>query len=217
MAGFCLCGCGAEVKNKWVRGHSARVNNPSKDPEVSRKKSEKLKGRKGGPAWNKGLSTQTDERVAAYGRSNSESLQADPDRRAMRSTRLKQQWAKGEIRGPSGDQHGRWKGGVSTLQQRTRSALFQKWSRPIMVRDGFQCQRCHNAKGGDLCVHHDRERFATIMHRIVAGRDVSQLTFEQQGSLVDEIVEHHISNSIHGITLCRYCHDEVHQMDPDID
>lgn len=86
-----------------------------------------------------------------------------------------------------------------------------------MVRDGFQCQRCQKAKGGDLCVHHDVERFATILSKIVGGRDVSTMTFEEQGKIVDAVVAYHLDNSVSGITLCRPCHDEVHRIDPDVD
>jgi hypothetical protein len=86
-----------------------------------------------------------------------------------------------------------------------------------MARDGFQCQRCCAAKGGELVVHHDVERFATIMHRIVAGRDVSAMSFEEQGLVVDEIVRHHVNSDVHGVTLCRACHAAVHMIDPDID
>lgn len=217
MAGFCLCGCGAPVKGKWVHGHHARVNNPSKNPDVSRKKSEKLKGRKGKPAWNRGLTRETDSRVSQYGQTNSSALQADKERRSKRAESCRRQWTDGRIHAPVGPRHGQWKGGVSTLQQRCRARLYESWSRPIMIRDVFQCQRCHNAKGGDLCVHHDVERFAAILSKIVAGRNVMMMTFEEQGLVVDSVIEYHLLNQTSGLTLCRNCHDAVHAIDPDVD
>lgn len=86
-----------------------------------------------------------------------------------------------------------------------------------MVRDDFTCQRCNDRRGGNLVVHHDRERFADIIHRVRGDRDVSAMSFEEQGLLVAEVVRYHLENDVHGVTLCRDCHREVHVFDPDID
>ncbi len=98
-----MCGCGTEVRSKWVRGHYARVNNPSKDPIVREKQSISAKKR---------------------------------------------------------------------------------------IESG---------------------------ERSFAGRNVTALTFEEQGDIVDDIVRYHLENDIHGITLCRSCHDRIHAIDPDVD
>lgn len=221
MAGFCLCGCGTPVKSKWVRGHYARINNPSNDPAVREKQGEASRRRaaEGGLAsfagWNRGLNAENDPRVAAYGQKISEGF--TDERRQKAAESCKKQWKEGRIHAAKGPAHGHWRGGVSNLQQRTRAALYSKWSRPIMSRDRFKCQMCHSAKGGDLCVHHDAERFAVILSKIVAGRDVSAMSFEEQGLVVDEVVRYHQTENVSGITLCRTCHDAVHAMDPDTD
>lgn len=218
----CACGCGELVKGTWGHGHHARVKNPSKDDAVRAKRSASSKrriadGDRSFAGWNRGLSSETDARVAAYGLKNSERILADPERTASRSESCLLQWEQGRIRSNKGVECYQWKGGISTLQQRSRAALHHRWARPIMVRDGFQCQRCHSAKGGDLVVHHDVERFASIMHRIVAGRDVSLMSFEEQGAVIEDIVHDHLERDVHGVTLCRPCHAAVHAVDPDVD
>jgi 5-methylcytosine-specific restriction endonuclease McrA len=217
-----MCGCGTDVRGKWARGHYARVNNPSKNPVVREKQAESARrriesGERSFAGWNKGLSKEMDPRVAAYGQKGSKTILSNPEHVLKRSALLKEQWQEGRIHAPSGPAHGQWKGGVSIIQQRARAGLHHYWGRPIMERDGFQCQSCHAVRGGDLVVHHDIERFAAIMHWIVAGRDVSAMSFDEQGAIVDEIVRHHIESNVHGITLCRSCHDRVHEIDPDID
>lgn len=217
----CLCGCKTEVRGKWVRGHHARVNNPSKRDDVRKKRSESSKkriaeGERSFAGWNRGLSKETDSRLAALGKRHSEVYWTE-ENRLRQGFACEKQWDDGRIHAPSGPQHGQWKGGVSSLQQRSRAGLYSKWSRPIMVRDGFTCQRCKDSAGGNLVVHHDVERFATIMHRIVNQRDVSLMSFEEQGLIVDEIVRYHVDGDVHGITLCRDCHNAVHSIDPDID
>jgi len=42
---FCLCGCGVEVKNKFVKGHHIRLHNPMHDRETVEKVTAKLLGR----------------------------------------------------------------------------------------------------------------------------------------------------------------------------
>lgn len=64
---FCGCDCGGSkevlVNSTWkyFRGHNLRVNNPMKNPIISMKKGFAHRGK---PSWNKGLTKETDERVA---------------------------------------------------------------------------------------------------------------------------------------------------------
>lgn len=71
----CGCGCGVETKwNGWWTGYSKVINGhngsiytactPEEAAEISRKRSEALRGK---TSWAKGLSKETDERVAARG------------------------------------------------------------------------------------------------------------------------------------------------------
>ena len=86
-----------------------------------------------------------------------------------------------------------------------------------MARDKFTCQRCNDSSGGNLCVHHDKERFAVILSKMVAGRQVPSLTAEEKQKIVDDIVAYHRENDVSGITLCRDCHRNAHLIDSDID
>jgi hypothetical protein len=61
---LCECNCGDPVKhekNRFIRGHNLRVNNPMNNPESRKKTSESNKGR---PAWNK------DKKLSKEHRSN---------------------------------------------------------------------------------------------------------------------------------------------------
>lgn len=218
----CLCGCGTLVKGKWAKGHVARVNNPSSMADVKIKRSISSRkrienGERCWAGWQKGLTKETDDRVARKGRQLSESIISNADWRQKRAESCTRQWETGRIRSLKGAEHPNWKGGVSTLQQRTRFALYNLWSRPIMKRDGFCCTRCKKPSSSNLCVHHDQERFATIMHKIVNGRVVAEMDYDSQGEICKQIVEYHLTNNTSGITLCENCHEKVHEIDKDLD
>lgn len=46
--------------------------------------------------------------------------------------------------------------------------------------------------------------------QIVDKRQVSQLSAEEKMSIVKDIVRYHLEHDVHGVTLCRPCHDAVH-------
>lgn len=217
----CACGqCDEMVKGTWAHGHYARKNNPSTIPEVKAKRSESAKrrianGERSFAGWNKDLSKETDIRVASYGQKNSESLQLDFRRREKRSQSCKKQWDEGRIHVNKGEDCHQWKGGVSALVPWCRTAVHRNWGRPIMKRDGWSCKKC--GATNPLVVHHDDERFASIMQKVLDGRQVPSFTVEEKQSIVDEVVKYHLDNSVSGITLCRPCHDAVHEIDPDVD
>lgn len=222
---LCKCGqCTEMVVGEWAHGHYARAYNPSSTDAVRAKRRISSKRRAdageltGFAGWNRGLSKESDSRVAAYGEKNSANLQADPMRLKKRAQDCKKQWAEGRITpNPKGPESSRWKGGTSPLHAWCRAALYDKWSKPIMIRDGFECQRCHDRIGGNLCVHHDQERFAPILHNIVNGRQIPDLTVEEKMQIVADVVRCHLENNVSGITLCRPCHNRIHEIDPDID
>lgn len=71
----CACGCGGEVRwNGWGKGYSRVINGhngkiyavctPEEAESIAKKRSEALKGKVG---WSKGLTKETDERVAQRG------------------------------------------------------------------------------------------------------------------------------------------------------
>ena len=80
----CACGCGTETRwNGWWLGYSKVVNghngsiysvcSPEEAAEISRKRSEALRGKE---SWAKGLSKETDERVKLRGESTSRGRKA---------------------------------------------------------------------------------------------------------------------------------------------
>jgi len=63
------------------------------------------------------------------------------------------------------------------------SQQYKRWRYDVFLRDGFACQRCGDARGGNLIAHHIKE-FATH----------PRLRFE-------------VSN---GLTVCGKCHKAIH-------
>lgn len=87
-------------------------------------------------------------------------------------------------RGLRGEQHPRWKGGLSKVADKIRgSTEYKAWRREVYRRDHFTCQECGGNKGGTLVAHHIKP-FA----------DYPELRFD-------------VAN---GITLCHDCHALKH-------
>ena len=109
----------------------------------------------------------------------------------------------------SGPFHSQWKGGTSKLTNRVRGShqLYIKWIYPILIRDGFKCVVCGN--NGNLNVHHDKERMCEILHRFIP-EDRHELNFEEEGAIIDLIIQYHVDNQVSGVTLCEECHKERH-------
>lgn len=209
----CMCGCGGVTKGKWVRGHHSRVNNVSKRADIKERRSERFKqmhaSGKLGKAWNKGLSKETDERVAAYGKTRSSSF--SEEEKMKLSNQMRENRLSGIVPTLYGPDHSQWKGGVSSIVQRLRgSALYKHWKRPILERDGFRCKRCGVGSEGMLEVHHDQERFATIVQRFLPA-DHHQLSWDEETGVVEKIVDYHVTASVSGVTLCHGCHDSSHE------
>lgn len=216
MAGFCLCGCGTQVNGKWVRGHVARVKNPSSMPDVKIKRRESMTRRiENGTwmkCWNRGLTKATDKRVASSGKKSSETIMKDPERRRKRAENCKKQWDEGRIRHAIGSEHQWWKGGTSPLQPliRSSSRLHKEWRLPIFKRDSFTCVDCGSIE--KLIVHHDEEKFSDILQRFigVGDRGGKELTHEQKMEIVNCVVSYHVDKSTSGVTLCENCHKHRH-------
>lgn len=80
-----------------------------------------------------------------------------------------------------------------------------------MERDRFTCQRCD--KQNELCVHHDKERFAEILHKAMQHFqvvDATKLEFEQKQEMSFWVIDYHLDNKTLGVTLCVQCHDLAH-------
>ncbi len=205
---YCKCGCGTEVKKNWVRGHISRVKNPRTE-EGTRKSIEKRKQLSAEGklvAWNKGLTKETDDRVRLYGITSSKNFnQERKDRysRIMRKNRLD-----GTVPTLRGKDHSQWKGGTSSINAlvRQRKRLYEGWTYPILVRDGFKCTQCESTK--NLEVHHDGETMADIIGQFT--NPDKEHTFEEKDMIAEKVIDYHIQMNISGKTLCKKCHTEEH-------
>jgi len=84
-----------------------------------------------------------------------------------------------------GKNHGNWKGGITSKNEKIRKALeYKLWREVIFARDNWTCQKC-GKKGGRLASHH--------LHNFA---DFPELRTS-------------IEN---GITLCKKCHREFHKI-----
>lgn len=83
-----------------------------------------------------------------------------------------------------GPDHYNWKGGVTPEVGRLRrSAEYRDWRTAVFTRDNFTCQKCGDARGGNLRAHHIKPFAANPEERF---------------------------NLANGVTLCCDCHDKVH-------
>lgn len=210
----CLCGCGVETKNTWIHGHHSRVNNISKREDIKelRRISAIERHKKNGffeTQWNKGLTKETDERVANYGKTSSKSF--SKERKEKYSKIMRENRLNGTVPTLRKEQHSQWNGGTSSLTQRIRASnkLYKFWKYPILCRDGFKCTKCNETK--NLEIHHDKERFYQIKQKcinvIFPNQNIEDLSWEEQDDIIDLITVYHVENKVSGITLCENCHD----------
>jgi|SRR6478609_6680322 len=216
----CKCGCGGTPKYydydrgyvEYVRGHHARVHNNwghnsdalLKSQDVRR---EQIAAGEWKP-WNLGETKETDGRVAAYGRNGSHTLKTDPDCQKQRSEHMSEQWKSGSIVPLTGSEHGRWKGGVSSVQALSRSYVFNVWTYPKLHASKFTCQGCGSKER--LEVHHDKERFAEILQKARdALGDVTD-DFSTHQSYARWVADYHVTNDVSGVVLCETCHERAH-------
>jgi len=218
----CACGCGNAVTFNGVhkgfatycRGHVARIHNNWGHNEKVLKKSQivrkSMHDRGEICVWNRGKTKQTDERIAKYAQKNSQFVLSDPKNVAKRSERMRKHRLDGTIRTLMGKEHPNWQGGVSTVQGLARSRLYSVWTFPIMKAANFVCVDCGSRK--HICVHHDSERFADIMHKIVGKCNVLECNFETLSKFVNDIVSYHVINQVSGVCLCENCHKRIHSL-----
>lgn len=218
----CKCGCGGIPKYydydrgfvEYVRGHHSRVKNNWGHNESAQTKSQDVRREmhKRGeiPIWNKGETKETDERIAAYGQT--QSVNFTPERLEIRSKRMTENRLNKTIPDLRGKDHGMWRGGTSALQPLARSRLHYAWAYPKLCAAGFKCTSC-NKPGPGLEVHHDKERFAAILHKAIVELGEAGDDFEKKSTIVDWVVAYHIDNKVSGIVLCESCHEEMHRVD----
>jgi hypothetical protein len=157
-------------------------------------------------AWNKGLTVETDERVASYGKTQSENI-TDEDRK-RRSLQMSAHRKEGIIPTLYGKDHSQWKGGVSALQPLCRSRLHSRWVYPKLKASNFTCQEC--GKQSDLCVHHDKERFAAILQKAIKELGEHNDDPDKSSEIAEWVAQYHVQHDVSGIVLCEGCHEKAH-------
>jgi len=239
----CKCGCGSNTKfigcvlgyNEYVRGHAARINNNWGHNNKARIKS--LETRKQmiedgeykpfflketGEHWGKGLTKETDQRIANM----VNSINNNPVELVKRSERMKRNRLNGVVPTLSREKHSQWKGGISALSNVCSSnKLFDEWKYPKLKESGFSCSKCGNNfykdKSVKLEVHHDKELFSDIVRKIakqnnwtekysVSLKENAKELFELKQKISDEVAEYHIVNNVSGVVLCKSCHQGEH-------
>jgi len=216
----CKCGCNGTPKYydydrgyvEFIRGHQSRVNNNWGHNKTALAKSQDKRREQivAGEwvAWNKGETKETDERIEAYGDKGRVTIMSNPLERKARSEKMTADRLNGTIRTLYGKEHSQWRGGVSSVQSLSRSYVFNVWTYPKLLASGFTCQSCGSKS--DLCVHHDKERFAQILQkaREMLG-DVTE-DFATHQAYAKWVANYHVQNDISGIVLCEKCHDCEH-------
>ena len=87
---------------------------------------------------------------------------------------------------PRGENHPQWKGGISPINQKIRSSIeYKLWEDSVFARDGYCCKKCADNRMSKLTAHHI-QNFAQVI--------------ELRTSIEN------------GITFCRECHKEFHQL-----
>lgn len=114
-------------------------------------------------------------------------------------------YANGEIVYKKGKESALWKGNRNRAQT-IRSRLYLPWIKPILERDNFTCCRCKK-RGGRLEVHHIEPTFEQILNKILNGRRLFEVSYEDFEVISSEVVAAH--KDVKGITYCVNCHKIV--------
>jgi hypothetical protein len=220
----CACGCGENTKfytvnigfSKYAQGHHSRVHNNWGHNKEARERSHDARAasyaRGEWQAWNKGLSTETDERLAAYGAKTSATLQSMPDERQRRAECMREARLDGRIPTLTGPAHSQWNGGTSALAAHCHghTKLYQQWKYPKLLAANFACTRC--GSNVRLEVHHCGERMAAIIKRFAdqLGYDGTDATQHLKHRVAEAVAAYHVEADVPGTVLCAACHDLAH-------
>lgn len=215
----CKCDCGQKVKwsyelksfRDYCQGHQARIvnnwghNQKAIDKSAETRRQQYASGER--KVWNDGLTIE-DERV----RNNVQNLielAKSPEERDRRSDRMRKHRLDGTVPTLRGPLHSQWNGGTSSISMLVYNDInfYEKWKRPILIRDGFQCTECGKTK--PLHVHHNVEMLCDIIKKYV-GNGIDTNNYQLKRNIADAVVDYHIKNKVSGITLCGECHNKIH-------
>jgi len=211
----CACGCAEPTKfltlqkgfSEYVLGHAARVNNnwghnlKAREKSLKKRRDEGLWSR---DPWNRGKTKENDSKFAVI----AEKAYGSKEFRQKRSEIMAHQWSSGILTIVTGSAHSQWKGGTSALQPLVRSHLHREWTYPKLKASGFKCAKCRSTK--DLEVHHDEERFASILYKAICELGEPNESFEKKHLIAEWVTSYHIEKNVSGVVLCEGCHNGEH-------
>lgn len=211
----CGCGCGEPTKfirlqdgfSKYVLGHAARVNNNWGHNKIAQENSLKKRRDEGlwsKNPWNRGKTKENDEEFSKI----VDRAYNTPIEKIRRSDAMKNQWTNKTLLPLKGSSHPHWKGGTSALQPLVRSHLHRIWVYPKLREGGFKCSKCESTK--DLEVHHDGERFASILHKAILALGEPEDDFEKKSLIAEWVTNYHVEKNVTGVVLCEGCHGKEH-------
>lgn len=223
IAPTCKCGCGTEPIflgvtkgfGVYIRGHVSRVkNNWGHNPAIMEKSQQTRRDMFANgelTTWNSGLSVETDSRMKAQVAACSQTIMVDPERRKIRSERMTANRLSGIVPTLTGSAHSQWNGGSSAVQPLARAHLHRVWTYPKLKEANFTCCQCGSSK--DLCVHHNEERFATILRKGMNTIGDDDGTFDRRQAIAEWVADYHVNELVPGIVLCFDCHMKEHASD----
>lgn len=212
---LCACGCGEPTRfltlqkgfSKYLLGHASRVTNNWGHNKMAQEKSLKKRRDEGlwsRNPWNKGKTKESDPEFAEI----AEKAYASQAEKSRKSKMMKEQWSDGTIIPLSGSAHPQWRGGTSALQPLVRSHLHTRWTYPKLRESGFKCVQC--GLTSDLEVHHNGERFASILHRAIETLGEPGEDFHKKFIIAEWVADYHVEHEVPGVVLCQSCHDIEH-------
>ena len=216
---LCECGCGEFTKpnktggyNRFIIGHSNRVNNnwghnseARKKSVETRRKNGTLGFKQGNVPWNSGKCKEDDERLANHSKYMQE-FHGERYSKLMTYNRLNR-----IVPNLTGSSHPHWKGGTSPISALCHGSnrLYKEWKYPALKEADFKCVRCSSAES--LHVHHCDVKMAEII-KMCRPHDIGdrEPTWEETTSWVEAVIDWHVENKPGSEVLCERCHSDEH-------
>ena len=203
----CKCGCGKQVNNKFVRGHSSRTR--IIPIEVGKKISIGVKKN-----W-VDIRGQYLSKLCPICKKKIHLKPSHYNRRKYCSIKCKsismvgkEPWNTGMKGFREKENSHLWKGGITPINQSIRSSLeYKNWRNKIFLRDDYTCQYCFN-RGYKIHAHH-KNQFSKLLNEFL--KEYSQFSpIEDKETLIRLAITYKPFWDIeNGITLCKKCHAKV--------
>lgn len=119
------------------------------------------KGKKGvmPPSWNKGLTSETDERIKKFtlkmiGQKRTEETKKKIGEKS-KGRKHTLEWRKISSERMRGNKNWNWKGGITDEVMKIRNSIeYHLWREAVFARDNYICQKYKTKSIGDLVAHH---------------------------------------------------------------